>query len=117
MSETSILWLKALIIEMGSCPLMYVWMVIFVNILIFIGRNTKGEKKQALWLIICVIFLPFIVISYVFLLRLGYLHYGEKTDWAFFIWVTFLHILALTPSYLYMFRKRRSDLLRVGYLR
>ena len=116
MIDPSNIWLKALIIEMGSCPLMYVWTVIYVNIQIFIGRNIEGNKKFALWLIIVVIFVPCIFIPYVFALRLGDFHYLEKRDWAFFIWVTVLLILSLTPSALYFF-KRRRDLKRVGFWR
>ncbi len=119
MIDPSNIWLKALIIEMASCPLIYVWMVIYVNIQIFIGRNTEGNKKLALWMIIVVIFVPFIFIPYAFAIRLGDFHYGEKHhwhDWAFLIWVTVLLILSLTPSALYFF-KRGRDLKRVGFWR
>ncbi len=114
MSETSILWLKALIIEMGSCPLVYVWMVIYVKIQLFVGRNTKGNKKEALTLMFWAIFSPGLVIPYGVTLRLGYYHYGEKTDWAYIIWVTILLILYLTPSFFY-FYKRWPELKRVGF--
>ena len=116
MSETSDIWLNALIIELASCPLMYVWTVIGVNIQIFIGRNIEENKRFALWLIIAAIFAFCIFIPWLVALRLGDFHYGEKQDWAFFIWVTFLHIVSLTPSILYVF-KRRHELKEVGYWR
>ena len=115
MIDPSNIWLKALIIEVASCPLMYVWTVIFVNIQIFIGRNTGRNKRFALWLIIVAIFAPGILTPWMVALKFGNVNFVEKHDWAFFIWVTFLLILSLIPSYLYMFRKRRRDLKEVGY--
>lgn len=116
MIDPSNIWLKALIIEMASCPLIYACMVIAVNIQIFIGRNIGVNKRFALWLIIVAIFAPFISTPYIFALRLGDFQYGEEHDWAFFIWVTILFILSLIPSALHVY-KRRHDLKEVGYWR
>ena len=116
MIDPSNIWLMALIIIMPSCPLMYVWTVIFVKVQIFIGKNIEENKRFALWLIIAAIFAPGILGPYLVTLRLGYFHYGEKTDWAFFIWGTILFILSLTPSIIHAY-KRRYDLKEVGYWR
>ncbi len=115
MSDPSIMWLKALIIAVASCPIVFVWIVIYVNLLIFIGRNTKENIKQTLAMTVGIIFASCVLIPWLFALRLQGYAPQENFDWAFLVWVTILHILSLSPSYIYLF-KRRPDLERVGII-
>ena len=112
------IWLNVFIIAIAFSPLIYVFMVLYVKALIFIGRRTKKNIKLALSWSVCIMFLPIILGPLMVLLELGDLKTNNGWDfdsWAFVIWVAITYALCLTPSILYMYKKRLPHLEKLGY--
>lgn len=97
-----------LMIEVAACPLMYVWMVFYLNMLVIVRRNTKGIIKTVLLTIVSLMFAPvFLIPLFVSLFVIGGPLLRENSKWAFIISVTILHILSFAPSFWYKHKKER----------
>ena len=109
MSEISIIWLKALLIEMASCPLMYVCTVFNVHIKIIVVRNVKGVLRLVLFLIVgltqgVVWILP------MYLAAISGLSPNQSGSvrLAFIIWVSVLHVLSVSPAFWYHLKRLKQ---------
>ena len=109
MSETSIIWLKVLLIYVAACPLVYVWSVLFANRLIIIDRKTKGTIQQTLKLIAVFTWITGVMSPMLLGAKVGSQIYYDDFYWAFLIWIGVLHILSVAPSIWYLHEKRRRD--------
>ena len=122
MSEISIIWLKALVIELVSAPWMYVCMFLYINLIFIASRNTKGNLRGVTPPIVRTLFPPFFVIPMFFLviplffalkLGVGVVPYSHNAHWVFLLFVVILHALSVSPALWYL-RKRWSDLEELG---
>ena len=106
MSETSVIWLKVLIIEVAAFPLMCASLVILAKTRIIIVRKTKGTIQQTLELIAAFTWLPAFMSPLLLGAMVGAPHPSGIVRWAFFIWLFALYGLSAITSFFWYMRLR-----------